>query len=255
LHDATVQNDAATDLTQTAGDPPNIRHSRVRQIRLTWSRSLAYAIGLVATDGCLLRTGRHVAFVSKDLDQIHTFLRCIDRVDATVRKDGGAYRIFFGDVELYDWLKAVGLTPKKSLTMRGLRVPDEFFLDAVRGLFDGDGSIAHYVHVPNLAEYPNYRYRRLCVRFYSASEEHLNWLRKQLRAALGIRGALLRQPRQPKHDLFALQYSKRASTTLLARLYEDPESPRLLRHWLIWEEFKAQPVTTRPYQRRKPFTD
>jgi len=210
---------------------------------------------LVATDGCLLGTGRHVAFVSKDLDQIHTFLRCIDRLGATIRHDGTAFRVYFGDVELYDWLKAIGLTPRKSLTLGGLAVPDEFFLDAVRGLLDGDGSIAHYVHEPNRADYPGYRYRRLCVRFYSASRDHLDWLRTRLSLALGIRGALIRQPRELKHDLFALQYAKHASTVLLAALYQDPESPRLLRKWLIWEDFRSQPVTTRPYNRRKPFAD
>jgi hypothetical protein len=165
----------------------------------------------------------------------------------------GAYRVYFGDVELYDWLKAVGLTPRKSLTMSSLRLPEEFFLDTVRGLLDGDGSIAHYVHQPNRADYPDYRYRRLCVRFYSASHDHLAWLRTRLRAVLQIRGALLRQPRSPRHDLFVLQYAKYASIALLAKLYQDPQSPRLLRKWLIWEDFRSRPVTTRPYRSRMPF--
>ena len=240
------------DLRQIAVAPPRIRRSRVRKARLVWSDDLAYAIGLVATDGCLLRSGRHVAFVSKDLELIHTFLRCVDRVGARVRKARRAYRVYFGDVELYDWLTAVGLTPKKSLTMRGLRVAPEFFLDVVRGLLDGDGSIAHYVHKPNSADYPNYQYRRLCVRFYSASEAHLRWLRTQLGATLGIRGALIRQPRELKHDLFVLQYAKYASIALLTRLYEDPNTPRLRRKWLIWEDYRSRPVKTRPYRRRQP---
>jgi len=228
-----------------------VRRSRVRKKRLVWSANLAYAIGLVATDGCLLGTGRHVAFVSKDLALVRAFLRCVDRVGARIRKARRAYRVYFGDVELYDWLTAVGLTPRKSLTMRGLRVAPEFFLDAVRGLLDGDGSIAHYVHTPNLADYPNYRYRRLCVRFYSASEAHLSWLQTQLGATLGIRGALIRQPRELRHDLFALQYAKHASIALLTRLYEDPKTPRLRRKWLIWEDYRSRPIETRPYRRRQ----
>ncbi len=180
-----------------------IRQSRVREVRLAWSANLAYAVGLVATDGCLLNTGRHVAFVSKDLEQIQNFLRCVDRPGATVRDDGTAYRVYFGDVELYDWLTAAGLTPRKNLTLASLVVPDEFFFDTVRGLLDGDGSIAHYVHQPNRADYPGYRYRRLCVRFYSASHAHLTWLRFRLGATLGIRGALLKQPRDPRHDIRA----------------------------------------------------
>ena len=33
---------------------------------LSWTPALAYAVGLAATDGCLVNTGRHVAFVSSD---------------------------------------------------------------------------------------------------------------------------------------------------------------------------------------------
>src|SRR2546428_5434706 len=196
-----------------------IRQSRVREVRLAWSANLAYAVGLVATDGCLLSTGRHIAFVSKDLDQIQNFLLCIDRPGATIRHDGTAFRVYFSDVELYDWLKAVGLTPRKSLTLEGLAVPEDFFFDAVRGLLDGDGSIAHYVHEPNLADYPNYRYRRLYVRFYSASQAHLSWLRTRLGATLGVRRAMMRQPRELKHHLYELPYAKHASIDLLSKLY------------------------------------
>jgi hypothetical protein len=209
----------------------------------------------MATDGSLAKTGRHISFVSKDHDQIQTFLRCVDRLGATIRHDGTAFRVYFGDVELYDWLRAIGLTPRKSLTLAGLAVPAAFFFDVVRGLLDGDGSIFHYVHEPNRADYPNYRYRRLCVRFYSASEAHVKWLQARIRTTLGARGALIRQPPAPKNDLFALQYAKHASTVLLTKLYEDPMSPRLLRKWLIWEDFRSQPITTRPYQRRKPLAD
>lgn len=148
-----------------------------------------------------------------------------------------------------DGWQGLGLTPCKSLALRGLRVPAEFFLDAVRGLLDGDGSIAHYVHQPNRTRYPNYRYRRLYVRVYSASRLHLSWFRKQLRSKLGVRGALLRQRREAKHDMFELRYAKYASITLLTNLYDTSGTPRVARKWLIWEDFRAQPVTTRPYRR------
>lgn len=227
------------------------RTSRVRQRPLTWNADVAYAVGLAATDGSLARTGRHISFVSRDLQQVESFLRCVNRPGASIRKDGEAYRAYFGDVELYGWLTAAGLTPRKSLTLQGLTLPDELFLHCVRGLLDGDGSIAHYVHEPNLRKYPNYRYRRLYVRFYSASRDHLTWLRAQLHSRLGIRGALLRLQREAKHDLFELRYAKHASISLLTQLYEDPGSPRLVRKWNIWEDFKEQPVVTRPYRRHR----
>jgi hypothetical protein len=76
-------------------------------------------------------------------------------------------------------------------------------------------------------------------------------LQERLAEALSIKGAVLKETKDRPHDMYALQYAKYASIALLTKLYEDPASPRLLRKWLIWEDFKAQPVTTRPYRRRK----
>ena len=215
-----------------------------------WSGELAYALGLAATDGCLINTGRHVAFVSTDRELVETFLACIGRPSTKIRQQGNAYRVQFGDVELYRWFEDAGLTQRKSLTLGGLKFPDRLLFDVTRGLLDGDGSIAHYVHRPVLRDYPRYLYRRLSVLFHSASFDHLEWLQERLHAALSIGGAILSQSRSTPNKLYVLKYGKYASITLLTKLYEDPTSPRLMRKWMIWEAFKAQPVTTRPYRRR-----
>jgi hypothetical protein len=224
---------------------------------LSWTPALAYAVGLAATDGCLINTGRHVAFVSTDRGQIETFLECIGRDPSTspIRKDGNVYRVQLGDVELYRWLSETGLTQRKSLTLGRVEVRADLFLDMVRGLFDGDGSISHYVHRPVLRKYPRYLYRRLTVRFHSASPEHLRWLQKRLAEVLSIKGAVVQQTKDREHNMYALQYTKYASISLLTKLYENAASPRLLRKWLIWENFKAQPVTTRPYRRKNTKTN
>ncbi|OLC09756.1 MAG: hypothetical protein AUH39_03865 [Chloroflexi bacterium 13_1_40CM_67_9] len=108
------------------------------------------------------------------------------------------------------------------------------------------------MHRPVARNYPRYLYRRLTVRFHSASPEHLKWLQKRLAEVLSIKGAVVQQSKNLPHNMYALQYAKYASISLLTKLYEDAASPRLLRKWLIWEDFKAQPVTTRPYRHRKP---
>jgi hypothetical protein len=182
---------------------------------------------------------------------METFLKCVGRnpSTSTIRKDGNAYRAQLGDVELYRWLLATGLTQRKSLTLGRVDVPADLFLDMVRGLFDGDGSISHYVHRPVARKYAHYLYRRLTVRFHSASPQHLRWLQNRLAKVLSLKGAIVQQSKDLPHNMYALQYAKYASIALLTKLYEDPASPRLLRKWLIWEDFKAQPVTTRPYRR------
>lgn len=223
---------------------------KFRREPLTWSRDLAYALGLVATDGCLINTGRHVAFVSTDRDLVETFLKCIGRSGSAIRQQGNAHRVQLGDVELYRWLEDAGLTQRKSLTLGALQFPDGLLFDVVRGLLDGDGSIAHYVHRPVLRDYPRYLYRRLSVLFHSASRDHLVWLENKLRVALSIRGAILVETKSRPNKMYRLKYGKYASIALLTKLYEDPTSPRLLRKWAIWEDFKAQPITTRPYRRK-----
>ena len=194
-----------------------------------------------------------MSHASQPSDQMEAFLVCVGRNPSTttIRKDGSAYRVQLGDVELYRWLEATGLTQRKSLSLGSVEVPADLFFDLVRGLFDGDGSISHYVHRPVARKYPRYLYRRLTVRFHSASPEHLRWLQKRLAEVLPIRGAVVQQTKDRAHNMYALQYTKYASISLLTKLYEDPASPRLLRKWLIWEDFKAKPVTTRPYFRRK----
>jgi hypothetical protein len=191
-----------------------------------------------------------VAFVSTDRDLVETFLACIGRPGSKIRQQGNAHRVQLGDVELYRWLENAGLTQRKSLTLGGLEFPDGLLFDVVRGLLDGDGSIQHYVHRPVLRDYPGYLYRRLSVLFHSASFDHLVWLQRRLREELSIGGAILSQTKSTPNKLYVLKYGKYASITLLTKLYEDPSSPRLVRKWMIWEDFKAQPVTTRPYRRR-----
>lgn len=45
---------------------------------MRWSKNLAYAIGLIATDGCLSKDGRHIELTSKDLEQIANFKKILN---------------------------------------------------------------------------------------------------------------------------------------------------------------------------------
>ena len=44
-----------------------------KKISTNWSAELAYAVGLIATDGCLSKDKRHIDFTSKDKELIKTF--------------------------------------------------------------------------------------------------------------------------------------------------------------------------------------
>ena len=59
----------------------------LNKIKIQWSPKLAYAIGLMATDGNLSKDGRHLAFVSKDLQLIRTFKNCLGLKVKIAKKD------------------------------------------------------------------------------------------------------------------------------------------------------------------------
>src|SRR5438093_1590760 len=210
---------------------------------LAWNAQLAYALGLAATDGCLIGDGRHVAIGSEDREQVEAFLRCIGRPNAHVSKDRDKtyFRVQLGDVELYRFLGDAGLTPRKSLTLGPLSFPPEYFWDVLRGLIDGDGSVKNYIHRPVRARYPLLTYERLQVVFHSASLPHMEWLRRQL-GDRGVRSALIVDDRLPpkrisENPMYRVTLGKYAAITVLSAIYADPDAPRLARKWRTWHDF------------------
>ena len=209
---------------------------------LAWSDEMAYIVGLTATDGCLITGRRVINFKSEDRQLVQTYLGVLGRTNRIRREkthtpDGVVFTTQFGDSRLYEWFRSTGLTPRKSLTLGSIRAPSQFIIPLARGLMDGDGSIANFVHAPTVMTYPDYRYERLIVSFNSASRKHLDWLRGQLSEVIGETGSLNLRHIKNRHDMFRLQYGKYASVRLLRLFYADPTAPRLLRKWRIWKAY------------------
>ncbi|OGG72953.1 hypothetical protein A3A38_04420 [Candidatus Kaiserbacteria bacterium RIFCSPLOWO2_01_FULL_53_17] len=97
-----------------------------------WSSELAYAVGLLATDGCLLPAGHQVDLTSKDKYQLENFLRCLGIKTKIGRKHSGLglpyWRVQFKNVLFYNFLISIGLTPAKSKTLGPLKIPKRYFL-------------------------------------------------------------------------------------------------------------------------------
>lgn len=209
---------------------------------LDWSEKMAYIVGLTATDGCLLTGRRKINFKSRDRDLVVTYRALLGRrnnIREQKKRTGSvAYFTEFYDAALYGWFGHVGLTPRKSLTLGGLDVPNQYLIALVRGLLDGDGNIANFVHKPTARRYPHYRYERLWTFFNSASRAHLEWLRARIRARLGLRGRLETLHRNDRRNpMYRLKFGNRDSRVLLAVLYADAQAPRLERKWRIWNRY------------------
>lgn len=180
-----------------------------------WTQDLAYAVGLIATDGCLSSNGRSIILVSKDRDQLKNFLACIRRKDISigVHVSGSgkrACRVQISDVEFYGFLLGIGLTQRKSKTLGALVIPGRYFFDFLRGVFDGDGSTYAYMDRRWRGSYLLY------TQFASASPAFLGWLRGEVRDRLGISGHMTRTI---GYSTRQLKYGTRESCTLLPAMY------------------------------------
>ncbi len=202
------------------------------KVKIEWSPRFAYAIGLIATDGCLYSDGRHMNFTSKDRDLAETFIQCLRLKVKIGRKKSGftskdSYcHVQFGDVVFHRWLCSIGITPRKSKTLNTLRVPRKYFFDFLRGSFDGDGSIYSYWDKRWKSSFMFY------VQFTSASLHHLEWLQTIIDRHLGVWGMI-----GPVNGAHQLRYAKSGSRKLLSAMYYDDSLP-----WLERKRIKVKRI-------------
>lgn len=194
------------------------------KVRILWSSEFAYAIGLLTADGCLSKDGRHIDLTSKDRVQIALFKKCLNLTTKIGKKYSGsgnlAYHTQFGDVLFYRFLVEIGLTPAKSKTISAVSIPEKYFLDFVRGYFDGDGcSYSYYDPVFR----NSFRFR---ISFTSASLPFFEWLQAHLHRQIGIGGHIERRANSP---YVQLRYSKREAMMLVRAMYYSAQIPFLRR--------------------------
>src|SRR5438105_2868369 len=97
------------------------RGPKPKRREVIWSSELAYAIGLITTDGNLSIDGRHLSLVSKDIEQTKNLKKCLSLdVKIGIHRSGRRmanrtyHRVQWGDVIFYDFLVGIGLMPNKS---------------------------------------------------------------------------------------------------------------------------------------------
>jgi hypothetical protein len=156
------------------------------KVSIRWSANFAYAIGLIVSDGYLSNNGRHIIFVSKDRVQINNFLKAL-KIKSKIGKVLGArktwaYRVQFSDVLFYEFLESIGIMNAKSKIIGAVGIPDKYFRDFLRGLFDGDGYSYSYWDKRWKSSFMFY------IGFASASVKFIYWLRGRLDEQLKIKG-------------------------------------------------------------------
>ena len=129
-----------------------------------WSDEMAYVLGVICTDGHLHPTKNNdplkksktstsrVSVTQKEpelLEKILSLMDCKSKLifrKKTVYKSGIAgetYRFDINNEKIYDDLIGLGITPRKSLTLKFPEMPEPYVRHFIRGCWDGDGSF-HY---------------------------------------------------------------------------------------------------------------
>lgn len=189
------------------------------KVKIEWSADFAYAIGLLVTDGNLSPDGRHLAFTSKDDEQIKNFMTALGIENKIGRKVSGYDRRFqpsvqFGDVLFYRFLLDIGLMPNKSRMIGAVKIPKEYFFDFLRGHLDGDGCFYSYYDPRWRSSFMFY------TTFVSASIAHIEWLRSEIFKFLAVRGHITGRGNARAYQL---KYAKAESLKILESVYYDKE--------------------------------
>jgi hypothetical protein len=212
-----------------------------RSSSIDWSPEVAYAVGLIATDGNLSRDGRHLTMSSKDVGLLETFRSCLGlRAQISKARGGSGSRshcIQWSHRSFYEFLVSIGLTPAKSLTLGPLRIPAGIFADFLRGCIDGDGSVSVYTDRYHASKNPKYVYQRLYVVLFSASPAFLLWIRDTVERLVGVHGAVEVRREAGRSPAWCLRYAKRESLVVLRWIYYAPQIPCLERKRVRAEAF------------------
>jgi len=209
-----------------------LRWSTMVDARPSWTTELAYAVGIITTDGCLAQDGRHLSVSSKDVQLLETVRECLGlRVAITPYRGGNGWtyhHLQWGSRLFHAWLVELGLMPAKSRRLAALAIPDDYFVDFLRGCIDGDGSIVSYVDRYHVPKNPRYVYTRLYVSLVSASPPFLTWGQSTARRLLGVGGYLARKGNRAG-SIWVLKYAKYESIRVLEQLYYKEDLPCLER--------------------------
>lgn len=128
-------------------------------------------------------------------------------------KKNVTHRIQFGNINLWQFMVEIGITPAKSKTIEKVAVPNAFFFDFLRGCFDGDGSVHSYYDKRWKSSFLFY------ASFASASKKFIVWLQMKIFEQISIKGHVTKSINS---SVFQLKYGKRESLILFGHMYHNP---------------------------------
>lgn len=192
----------------------------------TWSKDMAYILGFIVTDGCLVehKNGYNALNITnKNKGILEIMLKAMNsNHKVSVKPRGGNsdrkyFQIQIRDRSIYGDLLKLGLMPRKSKKIRMPEVPTEFLGDFIRGCFDGDGSI-------NVWQDPRWRHPwQTRAVFSSGNRAFLSDMQSRLYEKADLSNGSI----QKGTRVYALCYSITDSIKLYNFMYRDQNGKQL----------------------------
>jgi hypothetical protein len=205
-----------------------------------WSSEMAYTLGFWFADGSIEHApamrGKYIRVGCTDREIIESIKKAMSsehKIIETKRPGRKTYYLLrIGNAKLFESIKKLGVTERKSLTNRLPAIHLKYLGDFVRGYFDGDGCA--YIDKTKSKEY-----RRLSTIFTSGSEEFLLQLKDVLTTHNDMSDTInITKTRGGFSQAFQLRYSTSDSKKLYNLMYSQKTVDILLsRKKNIFEEF------------------
>ncbi|MDQ2995996.1 MAG: hypothetical protein M3R61_02905 [Chloroflexota bacterium] len=196
-----------------------------------WTPEMAYVLGYWWADGCMRiksNTGAHeFEIASNDREHLETVAQAIGG-NYSLRKVSEAsqcYKISFCSKEMYQDIQAHGGTPRKSRTIGFPYVPSELLPHFVRGVVDGDGTLA-------------WNGDRPVLHIYSGSQQFLFDIATAIERATGMYAPNVNANRA----LWYIKWSTVRAKSLASWLYFDNPGIALGRKSAIATKFLGWPL-------------
>lgn len=198
-----------SDIERSIQQSENARKWHINQDYFkTWSRNMAYILGLWFADGCIYRGKMFdITLHSKDKYILKQIAKELDyEGELYDYVDRQAARLNFSCVVIYKDIVSLGGKECKSEDIEFPKIPKEYLSDFIRGYFDGDGSIMLLKN------------NRLNSAFTSGSKKFLDELLQTLKQEVGVEGGSY------DSSSLSLRFGKRDTIRIGEYMYKnDPE--------------------------------
>lgn len=178
-----------------------------------WTQEMSYVLGFVVADGCVgvkrIRKkdgikNYYFNITTKDRSHLENIKKVMNAQQKICSKGNGHsdrrdyYFIQIGHQEICKDLLRLGIYPRKTYNLNPIKVPDKYFLDFVRGFFDGDGT----VYILKVNGTPQIK-----ADFISSSLSFIKFFNTQLCKNLDIPEKTIHQELPRREDQKLIRYS------------------------------------------------